>query len=206
MMPTSFWRAFFETLDQLSAVPRNTRVADLPLLLGAFEELVPLVDRDAIDRVDRVVEVDINAIGAQPLQTSLEPLHEIVEAVAGIGLGLAGQDHALAIRREHPADRLLRGTAGVTLGTVEVVDTAIQCVADKLSIAAQATGSKSDVGNLKLGSSEPSVALNLGQRGIRFVRAAPNGQAEGRTCSDSRDRGAARRINSRRSSMAMPTL
>ena len=70
-----------EALDEPAGVARHAREADLALALAQRRRTVPLGVLHARHVVHRVVEVDVDVVGAQPAQAALERSHRNRPAV-----------------------------------------------------------------------------------------------------------------------------
>ncbi len=88
-----------------------------------------------LDVVHRVVEVNVDVIGLQALQASLQRGHHRVLRVGGAGERLRSQEDLVALALERVADNGLRLAAGVGFGGVEIIDSAIERVPDQVFIA-----------------------------------------------------------------------
>ena len=165
--------------DQASRVAGHAHEPDLALLPGARGELAPLGVLQPLDVVDRVVEVDVDVVGAEAPQALLERAHHRVATVGRARVGLRRDVDAVALAAQRPADRRLRLPAPVAVRGVEVVDAAVEGVADGvLFLRAEPASPERDVGHPQAGAAErrvaahPDLAARLGP-GPQRQRAQP---------------------------------
>src|ERR1700694_1201800 len=114
----------------MPGVAGHSRKAQLALLLRRFSELVPLGILEPSEIVDGVIEVYVDVVGLEATQAALECLHNRVPAGVGRSQGLRHQEYILAVATQCVSKRGLRLTAPIGFGSVEIIDAAIDGVAD----------------------------------------------------------------------------
>src|SRR4029077_1540264 len=147
---------------------------DLALLPGARRELVPLGILQPRHVVDRVVEIDVNVVGAEPPETAFERAHHRVAAVTRAGVGLVREVDAVALAVYRLPDSRLRVPAVVAVGGVEVVDPAIERVPDGVARAGpQLASAEGDGGYPHAGAAERRIALHRRRAPARRLGRGP---------------------------------
>ena len=143
-------------------------------------ELAPLGVLEAPHVVHRVVEVDVDVVGAKAPQRPLQGGGHRRAGLAAPGLVLRRDDEAAAPAPEGLADRFLRVAAPIALGGVEEGHAALRRVADEAGVggAARAEG---DVGDLEAGAPERHVAPDAGRLGAAARRRTEPRETGGET-------------------------
>ena len=155
----------FDALLQLATVSGHSRKADLSLLLGEVHELEPLGILHAVEIVDRVIEEDVDVVGAQALQALFEFGHDQLSIVRRFREVLGGDDHLVALVVERLAEEILDEPPftptldAVHLGGIEVGHAAVITVANDVGARA-ATRSETDVRDDEPGLAERHVFLD----------------------------------------------
>src|SRR5215475_13208234 len=112
----------------MSCMARHSDESNFALFARGRTELLPFLALEAFNIVDRVIEIDVDVVGLQAAQTSLERSHERIARSRWIGDDLRSQINLVALAFERTANRRLRLPIRVVLGAVEVVDPCIVCV------------------------------------------------------------------------------
>lgn len=126
---------------------RHSSKADFALLLGPCGELKPLVILETRDVIYGMVEVEVDVIGLQAAQASVERSHHVIAEVPWSGLHLGGERDALALSSERSAQDLLGPPTLVALSGVEVAHAAVEGVAHEVFIVGEAARTETDVGD-----------------------------------------------------------
>jgi hypothetical protein len=113
-------------------VPGHARCTDFPLALGALGEFVPLGILQPAHVVDRMVEVDVHVIRAQPPQASLQCGHERFFAFGSTGTDLRRDVDLVTLTEQGVANSALRIPSGVALCCIEVINTPIEGVPNEI--------------------------------------------------------------------------